>query len=66
MLKAHRLALLLPLVATISGCLYETTLDDKGGGTMTVRYAIAKRDFSEAKAKMQDIVCRIFGDKLSA
>jgi hypothetical protein len=52
MLKAQRLALLLPLVATISGCLYEATLDDKGGGTMTVRYAIAKRDFSEAKAKM--------------
>jgi len=64
MSNARRCLWLLPLIATISGCLYEMTLDDKGGGVITARYRIAKRDFSEARSKMQSASVKLVSSEI--
>jgi len=53
MLNLRAYVLFLPLVAMLSGCLYELTLDDKGGGTMTATFSAFKPDLPETKRKMQ-------------
>src|SRR5215475_6926262 len=65
MLNLRAYVLLLPLAAMVSGCLYELTLDDKGGGTMTATFAVPKRDFPEAKRKMQSPSVKLVNAELT-
>lgn len=52
MLRAPRpIALLVPLVLLASGCLIESTLDAKGGGTIKATYKLAKDQNLEQQRK---------------
>lgn len=44
-------ALLMPLALLVSGCLFETTLDAKGGGTVKAHYKMAKDQTLEQQKK---------------
>jgi hypothetical protein len=64
-LKKHATYLvLLPLVATISGCLYELTLDDKGGGTMTAQFQVSKPDLQTIKGRMGSSAVKVTSAEL--
>lgn len=64
-LKKHATYLvLLPLVAAISGCLYELTLDEKGGGTMTAQFQVSKPDLPTIKGRMGSSAVKVTSAEL--
>jgi hypothetical protein len=57
-------ALVLPLLVAISGCLYEATLDAKGGATMTATYRLNKDDYAVTKKRMESAAVKLTSSQL--
>jgi len=52
-------ALLPALTLALGGCLFETSLDAKGGGTMTATTAVEKDEFPRTKKTMESSVVKL-------
>jgi hypothetical protein len=52
-------ALVLPMAATVGGCLFEAKLDATGGGTMTVTMLIDQTEFPRTQKKMESSAVKL-------
>jgi len=64
--RSFAIALVLPLVLVVSGCLMDTTVDEKGGGEMTVSYKLPKTGkLDDVKKQMESPSVKVTSAELN-